>query len=171
MKRVIWVAIIAAPLLGLLAFGLRQNPDAVASPLLGKPAPAFAARTLDGQRISLSHLRGTPVVLNFWASWCAACRTEHPYLLRAWRQYGGQVRFLGVLFEDSAASAEDTMRQLGGGWSTMRDPDQSIAIGYGVAGPPETFFIDRHGVVRRKVVGPLTAAGLRLGIRTILEDR
>src|SRR5207247_2148664 len=73
---------------GLLAFGLTRDPGVVGSPLIGRPAPEFVLRTLDGSRIiALSDLRGQVVVVNFWASWCAACREEHPNLLAAWNRY------------------------------------------------------------------------------------
>jgi cytochrome c biogenesis protein CcmG/thiol:disulfide interchange protein DsbE len=128
-------------------------------------------RTLSGREVSLSALRGRPVVLNFWASWCVSCKAEHPYLLDAWRHYASQVGFVGVLFQDTSDGARSYMRQYGGGWPSLQDPDQSVAIGYGVAGPPETFFIDRRGIVRFKVVGPLTPDVLRREIERLLETR
>lgn len=169
MKRTIWVAVIAGPLLALLAFGLRGNPDAVASPLLNKPAPSFTLHTLDGRTLSLAALRGRPVVLNFWASWCPSCKTEHAALRDAWRRYRTRVQFVGVLFQDSRAGARQYMLQHGGHWPSAQDPDQNVAINYGVAGPPETYFIDRSGIVRFKVLGPVSTGVLRRDIRQLLE--
>jgi cytochrome c biogenesis protein CcmG/thiol:disulfide interchange protein DsbE len=164
------MAVIVVPLLALLAFGLRRDPNAEASPLLNKPAPSFTLRTLDGREISLSALRGRPVVLNFWASWCVSCRAEHSVLLQAWRQYRSRVNFIGVLFQDTSSDARSYMRQLGGGWQSLVDPNQNTAIGYGVAGPPETFLVDRHGVVRFKTVGPLAADTLQHQLATLLRS-
>jgi cytochrome c biogenesis protein CcmG/thiol:disulfide interchange protein DsbE len=168
-KRLAWLAVIVVPVLALLAFGLRRDPNAEASPLLNKPAPSFTLRALDGREVSLSALRGRPVVLNFWASWCVSCRAEHSVLLQAWRQYRSRVNFVGVLFQDTSSDARGYMRQLGGGWPSVEDPTQNTAIGYGVAGPPETFLIDRHGVVRFKAVGPLAAGTLQRQLTVLLR--
>lgn len=169
MRRVIVAAAVSLPLLALLAFGLRGNPHADATPLLNQPAPPLALRTLDGHPLSLVSLRGKPVVLNFWASWCPSCKDEHAALLSAWRRYGTRVRFVGVLFSDSPAAARHYMVRHGGRWPSLRDPGQEAAIGYGVAGPPESFFIDRRGVIRAKVVGPLSPAVLKRDIGRIVE--
>lgn len=168
MKRAIWVAAIAGPLLALLVFGLRGNPNAVASPLLNKPTPNFTLQTINGRTLSLAALRGRPVVLNFWASWCPSCKEEHASLRNAWRRYGNQVQFVGVLFQDTRDGARRYMSRYGGRWPSVEDPDQHVAIGYGVAGPPETYFIDRRGVLRSKVVGPLTESVLRRDISHLL---
>jgi cytochrome c biogenesis protein CcmG, thiol:disulfide interchange protein DsbE len=169
MKQVVWALAIGAPLLALLAFGLRGNPSAVASPLLNKPAPNYTLQTLDGRPFSLAALRGRPIVLNFWASWCPSCRVEHAALRNAWRRYGTRVQFAGVLFQDTPGSARTFMTQYGGEWPSLQDPDQDAAIGYGVAGPPETYFIDRHGIVRFKVVGPLSRNVLERDISRLLR--
>ena len=169
MKRAIWAAAVAIPLLALLAFGLGRDPNAAASPLLNRPAPTFTLRTLDDGAISLAALRGRPVVLNFWASWCPSCKAEHAALRDAWRQYRPKIQFVGVLFQDSSDGARRYMAQYGGHWPSVQDPDQQVAIGYGVAGPPETFFIDRHGIVRFKVVGPVSSAMLTRYIPRLLR--
>lgn len=169
MKRGIWAVAVAAPLLALLAFGLRGNPSANASPLLNKPAPDFTLQTLDGRPFSLAARRGRPIVLNFWASWCPSCRVEHAALRSAWRRYRTTVQFAGILFQDAPSSARTFMAQYGGKWPSLQDPDQGAAIGYGVAGPPETYFIDRHGFVRFKVVGPLSQTVLERDISRLLR--
>ena len=94
------------------------------------------------------------MVLNFWASWCVACRQEHPNLVAAWERYGDSgVVFLGVLYQDSPRYARQFMKELGGGWPTLLDPGGRTAISYGVAGVPETFFIGRNGRIAYKQVG------------------
>lgn len=169
MKRTIWVATIAVPLLALLAFGLRGNPNADASPLLNRPAPDFTLRTLDDRAFSLKALRGRPVIVNFWATWCPSCRVEHAALRDAWHRYRTKIQFVGVLFKDTASGARQYMVQHGGNWPSVQDPDQRVAINYGVAGPPETYFIDRRGIVRFKVVGPLNPTVLNREIPRLLD--
>jgi cytochrome c biogenesis protein CcmG/thiol:disulfide interchange protein DsbE len=160
MRRVLWALVLAVPLTGLLAFGFSRDPNAPVSPLLGKSAPGFRLESIDGKPIALSTLRGRPVVLNFWASWCVGCRQEHAYLAQAWRRYGPRgVAFVGIVFNDGSGAARDFMRQWGGGWPSLSDPGQQTAVDYGVAQIPETFIMDRSGVVRLKSAGPITPAG------------
>lgn len=170
MKRALWALVVAVPLVALLASGFGRDPNAIASPLLNKPAPTFSLRTLDGRHLSLAALRGRPVVLNFWASWCPPCKDEQPNLVQAWNQYGSRgVQFVGVEFKDTAPDARAFLRQYGGSWPTLQDPGQQIAIDYGVAGPPETFFIDRKGIVRYKAIGPLSLDLLSRQIERLLR--
>ena len=90
-------------------------------------------------------------------------------MVAAWHAYGpNEVRFVGIEFKDTASGAENFMRQYGAAWPTLNDPGQEVAIDYGVAGPPETFFIDGRGIVRYKVVGPLSAQVLNQEIQRLL---
>lgn len=171
MRRALWALVIVVPLAMVLALGFGRDPSVIASPLLNKPAPGFTLRTLTGHPFSLARLRGQPVVLNFWASWCTTCQAEHPALLAAWRAYGRRVAFVGVGFRDTGADLRAFMRQYGGAWSVLQDPGAQTAINYGVAGPPETFFIDRHGIVRYKAIGPVDAALLAREIPRLLGGR
>ncbi len=140
----------------LLGFGLSRDPSVIRSPLLGRRAPQFALRTLDGSKtIRLSQFRGQVVVINFWASWCAACREEHPALLAAWERYRDLgVVLIGVDYQDSKQAALRFMQELGGDWPTVEDPGGRTALDYGVYGVPETFFIGPDGVIRHKIIGP-----------------
>src|SRR5436305_1775634 len=139
----------------LFAWGLRRDPSLIRSPLVGKRAPSFVLPTLDGNRtVHLSNLHGQVVVLNFWASWCTACRQEHPNFVQAWTRYQDQgVTFVGVLYQDSAAAARAYMRDLGGTWPNVVDPGNRTALHYGVYGVPETFFIGRTGIIEYKQIG------------------
>lgn len=161
------VLLAAAGMIALLASGFGHNPEAVRDPLVGRPAPAFTLQAYDGKTVSLRAFRGRPVVLNFWASWCADCKVEHPALLRAWHADRGRVVFLGIPYQDSRSAALAFLRRRGGGWTQLRDPAQETAINFGVWGVPETYFIDRHGVIRAKIVGPVTPSTLEAGIRRI----
>jgi cytochrome c biogenesis protein CcmG/thiol:disulfide interchange protein DsbE len=169
MRRALWSLVIAVPVVLLLASGFGRDPGVVASPLLNRPAPSFALRTVEGTTLSLRALRGRPLVLNFWASWCPACKAEHGYLLTAYRRYRrAGVAFVGVLFQDQGSDARAFQRQYGGSWPILEDPGTRTALDYGVAGPPETFFIDRRGIVRYKSTGPVTPQILAAEIPRLL---
>ncbi len=139
----------------LLAFGLSRDPTLIRSPLVGRRAPDFTLPTLDGRgTVRLADLRGRVVVVNFWASWCAACREEHPNLLAAWDRYRDHgVVLLGVDYQDSRRAALAYMAELGGDWPVLDDPGGRTGLVYGVYGVPETFFIGRDGVIAHKRVG------------------
>jgi cytochrome c biogenesis protein CcmG, thiol:disulfide interchange protein DsbE len=168
-KRAFLALPIVALLTWLLAFGFGRDPGAIQSPLVGKAAPLFVLKPTHGhQSVSLAALRGTPVILNFWASWCVGCRVEHPYLVQAERRWGRQVHFIGIVYEDSAAAADDFMRGYGSAWPDLVDPNSAVAINYGVYGVPETFFIDGAGRVMAKRIGPLTPSLLSSQIHQLL---
>ncbi|MGH2673709.1 MAG: TlpA family protein disulfide reductase [Actinomycetota bacterium] len=139
----------------LLGSGLGEDPRALRSELIGERAPAFALPDLEtGETIRLRHLRGQVVVLNFWASWCAACRREHPALAAAWQRYRERgVVFLGVVFEDTPEGARAYVAELGVDWPSVLDPRSSTALDYGVNGVPETFVIGRDGRILANRVG------------------
>ncbi len=162
-RRSRWVvvgAVVAAisVLTSLLAFGLSRDPNLIGSALIGRPAPNFTLRTLDGSgTVRLSSFRGQVIVLNFWASWCADCRVEHPALADAWERYRDQgVVILGIPFEDPLPNSRAYAREVGGDWPLLTDPDSKASFSYGVYGVPETFFIGRDGRVAYKQVGAVT---------------
>ena len=142
----------------LLAFSLGRDPSVVRSALIGRRAPVFDLPLLDGTgRLGLADLRGQIVVVNFWGSWCAGCRLEHSALEAAWRRYRDQgVVMLGVSFQDSPASSRAFARDLQMNWPLVTDSSSRTALAYGVYGAPETFFIDRSGIVRDRWTGPIT---------------
>jgi cytochrome c biogenesis protein CcmG/thiol:disulfide interchange protein DsbE len=163
---------LTVPPLAVLAFGLTRDPRLVPSPLTGRVAPAVALRQLDGAAFTLTSLRGQVVLLNFWASWCEVCVGEHALLRdadRRWRAQG--LRVVGVVYDDSAASAGDWMRAHGGDWPVLLDPGSRTAIDYGLFGVPETFVIDRTGRVAHKQTGPLTADSLERWIPPLLAGQ
>ena len=134
-------------------------------------APRLAPVLADG-RVSLSELRGTPLVLNFWASWCAPCREEGPVLERAWLGARGQgVVLLGLNMQDVTVDARDFARQLGITYLNVRDRGNDVARSYGVTGLPETFFISATGRVVGHVIGAVTPAQLRDGIAAATAGR
>lgn len=164
-----WLVAGVAAVIALLTVNIAKPPGPVDTPIVGRPAPAFDLQTLDGSRLSLADLRGSAVVLNFWASWCIPCREEAPLLTAANATYGPRgVRILGVVYQDSADNARDFMRRYGQTYPGLLDLDGRTAIDYAVFGIPETFFIDASGVVRSRQVGALTDAELRRQIEAIV---
>lgn len=155
------------------AFGTRfgSDPSVVDSPLIGRPAPDFTLPFLekDGE-VSLAELEGQVVVINFWASWCVACKEEHPDLMAASSRHEDQgVRFLGIVYQDQEDAAVSALDEMGRGYDDLVDPGSATAIDYGVFGVPETFFIDREGTVVAKIVGRSDLELLSRTIETILE--
>src|SRR3989338_2863733 len=111
MKRLLLFFIIVAPIVALLAFGLTRNPNTLPSTMIEKEAPTFNLPTLEGKRASLESFEGSPLVINFWASWCGPCLHEHYILNAAKKMYAGTpVRFVGVVFEDSKENAEEYLK-------------------------------------------------------------
>ena len=163
MNRTVLVigTIVTGALIGLLFLGLGRDPKHIASPLIGKPAPPFTLkRAGSGESIDLASLRGKPVVLNFWATWCAPCWEEHPVLNESARANPG-VQFLGVVFQDDEAKIQDFLRRRGAAYPTVIDDGGRTAIAYGVGGVPETFIVDARGIIVAKHDGPVSPAQLQ----------
>ncbi|MGH2726455.1 MAG: TlpA family protein disulfide reductase, partial [Actinomycetota bacterium] len=175
MKKLILIAVGAAlvGLVALLATGFRQGwgggrlEAALLSgtdPAVERVAPDFVLEQLDalelgtgGPAISLADYRGRPVVLSFWASWCLACRREHPAMMLAFERYRDRgVVFLGIIYKDTPDGARGYLKELGGGWPQLLDPGSRTAIDYGVFGVPETVFIDRSGRIAYRRIGEST---------------
>ena len=153
-------AIMVVPLVWILASGFGHDPRAIPTTTIGSPAADFALETLEGKEIRLSDLRGKPVVLNFWSTWCGPCVHEHPLLQAAARSHGDRVQFLGVLYGDEPARAVSYLQSAGAAYPTLVDDDQRIIVDYGVAGVPETFFIDSRGTIVHKVSGAISGQQL-----------
>ncbi|MCP3167132.1 TlpA family protein disulfide reductase [Myxococcus qinghaiensis] len=161
-------AVLCVGLLVVLAKGFGRNPHEVPFMLAGKPAPDFVLRSLDtGEKVSLADLKGRPVVINFWASWCGPCQYEHPVLEWGQREYGSQAVFLGVVFEDSEDNARAFLRRQGYSFPQLVDPRSRMAVSYGVAGVPETYFISPAGTIQGKHVGPIDPETLTRRIREL----
>ena len=153
-----------------LALGLKLDPREVPSPLIDKPAPAFAAPALarPNEQIQRDALLGKVWVLNVWASWCVACRDEHPVLLAFAKRAG--VPIYGLNYKDQRADALGWLSQFGNPYTdSVFDADGRIGIDYGVYGVPETFVIDRQGTIRLKHIGPVTPEVLRDKIEPLLK--
>ncbi|GAA5504295.1 TlpA family protein disulfide reductase [Deinococcus xinjiangensis] len=161
--------LLAALLVALLAYGLmRPSPDArLGSVLLDKPAPEFPLTSLDEETVSLASMKGKPVVVNFWASWCVPCRQEAPLLRELDSRTGNDMVLLGILFQDTDKAARNFIQEFNLKYPTLRDPKLATAIDYGVAGVPETFFIDAQGIIRHVDKGGLTRERLNEGLKKV----
>jgi cytochrome c biogenesis protein CcmG/thiol:disulfide interchange protein DsbE len=144
-------------LVGFLLVGLQRDPHEVPSPLINKSAPDFQLPQLQQATATFSakEMRGKVWLLNFWGTWCIACREEHPLLV----QYAktGLVQIYGVDYKDERAAALQWLDEFGNPYTlTAFDVDGRISIDYGVYGAPESYLIDRNGVIRFKQIGPIT---------------
>lgn len=149
-------------LAAILGAGLKLDPREVPSPLIGKPAPDFRLARLDDPQamLSRSDLLGQVWMLNVWASWCGACRDEHPALLAFAREK--RVPVYGLNYKDSRADGLRWLAREGDPYvASLFDADGRLGIDFGVYGVPETFIIDQQGVVRFKHIGALTADVIR----------
>jgi len=155
----------------LLASGLGRDPRVLPSEIVGRRAPAFALPRLGGgPPLELASLRGQVVVVNFWASWCLACREEHPNLLAAWGRYRERgVVLVGIDYEDTEEAALAYAEEMGGDWPLVTDPGSRTAIAYGVYGVPETFVIAPDGTITAKRVGAVTYEWLTSEIERALR--
>ncbi len=143
------------------------RPPACPAPAIGHPAPDFTLTTLAGETFTLSALRGRPVVVNFWATWCPPCRAEMPELQATSQRLSGQVAIVGVDQMEPASLVRDFASSLGLSFAIPLDANGAISRLYRVRSLPTTFFIDRAGVIRQIQVGPLTEATLVQLLRTI----
>jgi len=172
MRRFLFPLAIFIVLVGFLAAGLRLNPREVPSPLIGKPVPNFRLAQLHAgdKFISAEDMRGKVWLLNVWASWCVSCRQEHPVLIDLHQQ--NKIPIVGLNYKDDRAAAIAWLTQHGGDPYLVSavDADGRVGIDFGVYGVPETFLIDKNGVIRYKHIGPVTAEALKTKILPLAEE-
>ncbi|MCX7960901.1 MAG: DsbE family thiol:disulfide interchange protein [Burkholderiales bacterium] len=157
MKSALVPLAIFLALAGFLFAGLGLNPREVPSPLVGKPAPNFELPVLGapGRRLGPIDFKGRPWLLNVWASWCVTCRDEHPVLLDLAQKKLAPI--VGLNYKDREDDALRWLARFGDPFeATVVDAEGRVGIDYGVYGVPETYVIDRDGVIRHKHIGPLT---------------
>ena len=154
-----------------LAVGLGLKPREVPSPLIGKPAPIFQSQLLHEPEKMLASQDnlGKVWLLNVWASWCVSCREEHPLLVELARS--GIVPIYGLNYKDKRDLALQWLNQYGDPYTvSVVDPEGRIGIDYGVYGVPETYVIDKNGVIRHKQIGPVTVESLEKKILPLIKE-
>ena len=172
MKRLWFLIPLAAffALAAVLAVALKLDPREVPSPLIDKPAPKFALQRLDdaAKTIRLDDMRGKVWVLNVWASWCVACREEHPLLVEFAKKR--VVPLYGLNYKDKREDASAWLARFGNPYdASLFDDEGRVGIDFGVYGVPETFVIDQNGVIRMKHIGPLTPEVIATKIEPLLK--
>ena len=157
MKKYIVPLVIFVALGLLLAYGLNLDPRRIPSPLIGKPLPAFSLTTVadPARKVSRDDLHGRVYLLSVWASWCVACREEHPLLNELTNRK--VVTIIGLNYKDKREDALRWLGALGNPYElSLSDQDGRLGIDLGVYGVPETFVIDKEGIIRYKQIGPMT---------------
>jgi cytochrome c biogenesis protein CcmG/thiol:disulfide interchange protein DsbE len=167
------VLIIGIVIVGAIVFilfaGLGKDPAHIDSPLIGRQAPAFVLRAVGtGQTVDLESLRGKPVIVNFWATWCGPCFEEHPTLVANARNLPN-VQFVGIVFNDTDDKIMRFLAERGSAYPTLLDANGKTAIAYGVGGVPETFFINPAGKIVAKFEGPLSTETLQENLEKALR--
>ena len=161
---------VAGAIVFVMAKGFGGDPHQVPFMMAGQKAPEFSITRLDtNETVKLSQFIGKPVVLNFWATWCGPCAMEHPNLEWAARKYADQVVFLGIVFEDTEANTKRFLAEKGWTFTQLFDPKSTIAVDYAVSGVPETYFINREGVIVGKYAAPIDRNTLDKRIAEILK--
>jgi len=153
------VAAVIATVALLQLAGRVGSPDGTQAPLLAKglPVPGIAGTTIDGTAFDLASLRGRPVIVNFWDAGCVPCRDEFPLLIQKLAVHSGDgLAVVGVLFVNSPGPARNFVAQFGATWPTVEDPSGAIRNAYRVAARPQSYFVDRDGILRSIQVGELT---------------
>jgi cytochrome c biogenesis protein CcmG/thiol:disulfide interchange protein DsbE len=171
MKRLLFAlpVLLFAGIVGYFAIGLTRDPSTLPSALIDKPAPAFDLPGLGTrQGLAAADLEGAVTVVNFFASWCAPCRVEHPLLMRLARE--GRITLYGVAYKDRPEDSERFLAQLGDPYERIGvDRDGRVAIDFGVYGVPETYVLDKAGKIRYRHVGPLTPEAWRTEVAPLVQ--
>lgn len=149
-----------------LAVGGRPSPTTI-----GSVAPDFSLTDLDGNPVRLADLRGSPVIVNFWASWCGPCVEEFPLLRETAEEHAeAGLVVLGIVYQDRAEAARAFMQSNGGSWQAAMDPDERVARAYNILAPPETYFIGRDGRIAARHIGQFTPDSLEDSVAAIIDE-
>jgi cytochrome c biogenesis protein CcmG, thiol:disulfide interchange protein DsbE len=171
MTRYLLPLVVFLIMVGFLFAGLSLNPRQVPSPLIDKPAPVFQLQQLhDPEKVLSSEDNiGKVWLLNVWASWCVACRDEHPLLVQL--ANAGIVPVYGLNYKDERSTALQWLKQFGDPYAvSVVDPEGRVGIDYGVYGVPETYIIDKQGIIRHKQIGPVTVKSMEETILPLVKE-
>ncbi|MDX1900785.1 MAG: DsbE family thiol:disulfide interchange protein [Gammaproteobacteria bacterium] len=168
--RLILPLVIFLLIAGLLFRGLKLHPDRIPSPLIGKSVPDFSLPTLNNanQMITQTIFAGHVTLLNVWASWCEACRYEHPYLIQIAED--PQLTLIGLNYRDETDHANEWLKQMGNPYKTVLvDESGTAAIDWGIYGTPETFVIDKKSHIRYRQIGAIDETAWRTVLKPLVE--
>ncbi len=171
MKKTLIPLVVFVVLLVFLAIGLTRDPHEIPSPLIGKPAPDFVAPVLNGGGTTFSNkdMLGKVWLLNAWASWCAACRDEHPILVEYAKTK--TITVVGLDYKDKDSDGIRWLARYGNPYDiAITDKDARIGIDFGIYGVPESFLIDKAGVIRYKQIGPITEEAMKNKILPLIKE-
>jgi len=157
-----WIVFSMLAVLAMLSWGCSTT-----APEIGALAPGFTASTLDGETITLDELRGKPVVLNFWATWCGACRYQMLFLQAAFEEKGHDIEFIGINLRESSNKVRQVVEYEGVGYTIVLDGNGAIANSYKIRPIPVTFLIDEQGVIKYIRIG---AFGSQAELMAVLDD-
>ena len=171
LRHLVVAAVLPLILIGLLVAALLVRGSGTSPTAIGNVAPDFTLTDLDGNVIQLADLRGRPVIVNFWASWCVPCIEEFPLLRDAASRHADDgLVVLGIVYQDRAEAARDFMARFGATWAAAADPEGRVADAYGILAPPETFFIGRDGRIAARVLGQFSSHTLDEKVAVIMEE-
>jgi cytochrome c biogenesis protein CcmG, thiol:disulfide interchange protein DsbE len=152
------------------AYVANGGPSATSQAGAGDPAPTLTGTTLDGTSFDLARLRGRPVVVNYWASWCIPCRAEFPLFEQALTDHASAgLAIVGAVYQDDADAARAFATKTGASWPSLVDPDGSRARAWRVVAPPQTYFIDRDGVIVSRQIGEVSPTDFQRQLDAILR--
>jgi len=165
----VWIAggLAAGTLLASLAWGLLHAAQQQPSSLIGSQVPDLTIQSLDGQVVGLRALKGTPLIINFWASWCIPCRQEAPVLAAEARRVAGKAQFIGIDIQDTDTAARAYEAEIKSPYPVGPAIHGSYRD-FGVTAPPETFFVDRRGIVQSRIIGPVDSHRMDIYLVEIL---
>lgn len=171
LRHLVVAAVLPILLLTLLGVALLVRGTASVPTAVGSQAPDFSLADLDGNPIRLADLRGRPVIVNFWASWCGPCVEEFPLLRDAAARHADDgLVIVGIVYRDRSEAARDFMTRNGGTWPAAMDPGERGAEAYGILAPPETYFIGRDGTIVARQLGQFSATSLDEKVAAIIGE-